>query len=178
MGKQLTGPTKLRNFSAEFPAAGSFYDTAQRFHWECEYADGLKMVVNDGRDGVRGGVTFEGEDGKWIHVNRGRLEANPKEILRTELKDTDERTYVSNNHVGNFIDCVSSAATSRLPRSRQPTGRSASHIWAISPCAWNGRNSSGTRRARRSRATSPRARCSAARCVPHGSSLNRDYQIV
>ncbi len=106
MGKQFTGPTTLRNFSGEFPKEGSFYNTATRFHWECEYDDGLKLVVNDGRDGVRGGVTFEGEGGKWIHVNRGRLEANPKEILRTELKETDERTYVSNNHVGNFVDCV------------------------------------------------------------------------
>ena len=105
-GQAVHRPTKLRNFSGEFPAAGSFYNTATRFHWECEYADGLRLVVNDGRDGVRGGVTFEGEDGKWIHVNRGHLDANPKEILRSELKDSDEKTYVSNNHVGNFVDCV------------------------------------------------------------------------
>ena len=106
MGKQLTGPTRLRNFSGEFPKGDSFYNTATRFHWECEYADGLKMVVNDSRDGVRGGVTFEGENGNWIWVNRGRLDSNNKDLLRTELKEDDERTYVSNNHVGNFVDCV------------------------------------------------------------------------
>lgn len=78
-------------------------------------ADGLKLVVNDGRDGVRGGVTFEGEGGKWIWVNRGRLDANPKELLRTELKEGDEHTYVSNNHVGNFVDCVFSGAEPIAP---------------------------------------------------------------
>ena len=106
MDKQLTGPTKLRNFSGEFPKPGSFYDTATRFHWECEYGDGLKLIVNDGRDGVRGGVTFEGEDGKWIWCDRGRVDANPKEVLRVEHGEGDRRVTVSNNHVGNFVDCV------------------------------------------------------------------------
>jgi len=106
MDKQLTGPVKLRNFISQFPKNGSFYDTAVQFHWETEYADGLKMIITDGRDGVRGGVTFEGENGKWIWCNRGRIEASAKDILRTEHKESDKRIPVSNNHVGNFVDCV------------------------------------------------------------------------
>jgi predicted dehydrogenase len=62
-------------------------------------------VVN--KDGQHHGVKFEGSDG-WIWVTRGKIEASTPEFLTQPLAASAERLYVSNNHMGNFFDCVRS----------------------------------------------------------------------
>ncbi len=61
--------------------------------------------------GQQHGVKFEGTDG-WIWVTRGKIEASNPEFLTTPLGANAERLYVSDNHMGNFFDCV---------KSRKPT---------------------------------------------------------
>ena len=103
MGKGLTGPVSFKNLSGEFPERTELYNTAGKYDWECTYADGLKMLIGTSQ---KGGVTFEGEDGKWIHTNRGRLQSNPPEVVKSKIEEGMTRVYESNNHVGNFVDCV------------------------------------------------------------------------
>ena len=52
------------------------------------------------------GIKFVGENG-WIWVTRGTLTASDRELLKTKLPD-DKRLYFSNDHMGNFLDCVKS----------------------------------------------------------------------
>src|SRR5438270_4988635 len=58
--------------------------------------------MSDGENGIR----FEGEDGKWIFVNRGKIEASDKKLLDDPLPSSATRLYVSDNHMGNFLACV------------------------------------------------------------------------
>src|SRR5262249_23756540 len=58
------------------------------------------------------GILFVGEDGKWIFVNRELITASDKKLLEEPLPSDAVRLYASNNHMGNFLDCV---------RSRKPT---------------------------------------------------------
>src|SRR5262249_33949626 len=69
------------------------------------------------------GVRFTGEDGKWIFVRRGGIEASdqkekPKKgrakskLLDEPLGKDATRLYGSGNHMGNFLECV---------RTRKPT---------------------------------------------------------
>ena len=51
------------------------------------------------------GVRFMGDKG-WVHVRRGRIQAEPASLLRTTLKAGEERLYVSGNHWTNFIECI------------------------------------------------------------------------
>jgi predicted dehydrogenase len=51
------------------------------------------------------GVTFEGSDGS-IFVTRGQITASDPELLKTELPSGAERLYVSNDHMGNFFECI------------------------------------------------------------------------
>jgi hypothetical protein len=51
------------------------------------------------------GVTFEGSDG-WIFVTRGEIKASDPALLKAELPSSAERLYVSNDHMGNFFECV------------------------------------------------------------------------
>jgi myo-inositol 2-dehydrogenase/D-chiro-inositol 1-dehydrogenase len=103
MKNQKTGPVSFTNLKGHFPPRSELYNTADRYDWECTYKDGLKLLVGTGQ---KGGVTFEGEDGKWIHTNRGRLQSNPEDIVKSKIDDSMERVYVSNDHVRNFVDCV------------------------------------------------------------------------
>ncbi|HOW73463.1 MAG TPA: Gfo/Idh/MocA family oxidoreductase [Phycisphaerae bacterium] len=51
------------------------------------------------------GIKFIGADG-WIWVTRGQLEASNPAILNDKLPDNTRRAYVSNDHMGNFMECV------------------------------------------------------------------------
>lgn len=51
------------------------------------------------------GVKFEGADG-WIWVTRGKIEASDPEFLTTPLAGDAVRLYESNDHMGNFFECV------------------------------------------------------------------------
>jgi hypothetical protein len=53
------------------------------------------------------GTKFEGTDG-WIWITRGKIEASRPEILTDPLPSSATRLYASDDHMGNFFDCVRS----------------------------------------------------------------------
>ncbi len=55
--------------------------------------------------GQQHGIKFHGTDG-WIWVTRGVINASDRQLLTQKLPEDAKRVYVSNNHMGNFIDCV------------------------------------------------------------------------
>jgi predicted dehydrogenase len=57
--------------------------------------------------GQQHGVKFEGTDG-WIFVSRGKLEASSPDLLTTTFDSKATRLYASDDHMGNFFDCVRS----------------------------------------------------------------------
>jgi len=57
--------------------------------------------------GQQHGVKFEGTDG-WIFVSRGKLEASNPDLLTTTFDGKATRLYASDDHMGNFFDCVRS----------------------------------------------------------------------
>ena len=61
--------------------------------------------------GQQHGVKFVGADG-WIFVTRGKIEASDPDLLKQELPGSATRLYASNDHMGNFFECV---------RTRKPT---------------------------------------------------------
>ncbi len=67
-------------------------------------ADNIYGGVADPK-GQRNGIRFEGPEG-WIWVNRGSLRASDPALLRTPLPEGALRLYVSNDHMGNFFECV------------------------------------------------------------------------
>ena len=44
----------------------------------------------------------------WIWVNRDDIKASDRELLTKPLPEDAERLYVSNDHMGNFFDCMRS----------------------------------------------------------------------
>jgi predicted dehydrogenase len=59
------------------------------------------------KNGQQHGVKFEGSDG-WIFVTRGKIEASQPELLTAPLDGKATRLYASDDHMGNFFDCIRS----------------------------------------------------------------------
>jgi len=111
----LEGPTEVEARVLTQPIPGG-YNTPSEFEATLTWANGVKQVVRTTpddtpyggvikKDGQRNGLKFEGTDG-WIWVNRGDLNASKDEIIETPLPDNAVRLEVSNDHMGNFFDCV------------------------------------------------------------------------
>ncbi len=101
IGAELSGPVAVRNARGRF-AEHPIYNTAVEFSFECEYANGVRMLVSSKE---RGGVRFEGTDG-WIWCDRGQYECSSPEVWASRIPARGVRLYQSFEHVTNFINCV------------------------------------------------------------------------
>ena len=98
------------------------YTAASEYEVEYTYANGVVHACRSTTasewfgapkdpNGQQHGIKFIGSEG-WIWVTRDALDASERERLADKLPDNAPRVYVSNNHMGNFVECV---------RSRKPT---------------------------------------------------------
>ena len=111
MGAEHSGPVEIEA-RAEFPKDG-LWDVHGAFHIEYTYAGGVKVFCTDNKENKQG-VVFEGTDG-WVYVRRGHIDANPKSLLEETIGPDETKLYVSNNHKGNFYECIKSRAATVAP---------------------------------------------------------------
>jgi predicted dehydrogenase len=126
MNTEKTGPIAIKNPKGVFPT-GDLWNTATEYYFECEYENGLKLIVSNKN---RMGVTFEGSEGS-VYVTRGRIESNPESILESPVGSNDVRLYESNNHFRNFIDCVISRKETIAPCETAHRSITISHLGNI-----------------------------------------------
>ncbi|HYE18787.1 MAG TPA: Gfo/Idh/MocA family oxidoreductase [Tepidisphaeraceae bacterium] len=55
--------------------------------------------------GRQHGIAYIGTEG-WLWVTRGKIDASKPEMLKEKLPESAPRVYVSNDHKGNFFECV------------------------------------------------------------------------
>ena len=136
----IIAPREVEAQALSQPIPGG-YTTFAEYEVRYTYANGVTLRVHTTKDddiygeivnpkGQRNGIRFEGSSG-WIWVNRREITASDPELLRTPLPADAVRLAVSNDHMGNFFDCVRSR---KLPICDVETGhRSATmcHLGAI-----------------------------------------------
>ena len=136
----LDGPVSIEGTPSTQPIAGG-YTAFSDYEVTYTYANGVRQTVKTTHDdtiyggvvnenGQRNGLKFEGSNG-WIWVNRDEITASDDALLSAPLPASATRLYVSNDHMGNFFDCVRSR---KLPVADVETGhRSASicHLGVI-----------------------------------------------
>lgn len=120
-----SGPVHYEG-SGVLPDPLALHNTTRQWDVHCRYPNGVKMRFMDqstaapvvkgySRYWLTNGTVFKGSEG-WVQFSRGAIYLFRKgdyvNVSRFEFRDSDERVYVSNNHMGNFINCM---------RSRQPT---------------------------------------------------------
>jgi predicted dehydrogenase len=117
LGMDRSGPTEIDGKALVEMIPGGF-TAASEYDITYTYANGVthscKSTTADTwsggvaeKNGQRHGVKFEGADG-WIWVTRGKIEASNPELLTAPLPAGAQTLYVSNDHMGNFFDCVRS----------------------------------------------------------------------
>lgn len=111
LGTEYTGPVEIEG-QTEYPKDG-LWDVHGPFRIEYTYANGVKVICADEQK-IKGGVTFEGDKG-WVWVTRGRIDAQPKSLLTETIGPNEIQLYKSNNHKGNFLDCIKSRAETIAP---------------------------------------------------------------
>jgi predicted dehydrogenase len=119
LGMDDGGPIAVEAEGDEPSKVPNSYNCHPHFKVTYTYPSGAKVICSSrGENGVR----MEGEDGKWIFVSRGLIEASdqaarpkrgrggrrggPSKILDEPLSKDATRLYVSANHMRNFLDGV------------------------------------------------------------------------
>jgi len=115
--------------TAVFPTDG-LANTSVTWNVSVVTPDGLHLHFTDDK-AQRHGCRFEGDKG-WVHVVRGGIKAEPESLLKEDLKPSDERLYESNNHHGNFLECI---RTRRDPVSPVEAGHAATTLTIVSDIA-------------------------------------------
>ena len=102
LGTDESGPTSAVG-KARYNPQGQF-EVPEWCEVTYEYGDGITVICGQGEPG---GTTFEGSDGS-IHVERKGMKADPVEIAKEPLTDDDVHLYASDDHYGNWLDCIKS----------------------------------------------------------------------
>jgi predicted dehydrogenase len=117
------------------------YTAASEYEVTYTYANGVvhscrSTTASEWHGGVKDpkgqqhGIKFIGSDG-WIWVTRGVIQAHDRGILTQKLPESAKRVYVSNDHMGNFIDCVKSRKTPICPAEVGHRSASLSHVGVL-----------------------------------------------
>ena len=120
-GTELGGPAEVEG-TGVFPK-DMLTDAATSWQVENRYANGVTLVhMDDGtarkhplQQGGHGhGVMFLGAEG-WVHVDRSRMDANPKSLLTAKTAPGEVHLFKSDNHHVNFIDAVKGRTKAAAP---------------------------------------------------------------
>jgi myo-inositol 2-dehydrogenase/D-chiro-inositol 1-dehydrogenase len=111
MGTEYTGPVEIQG-QAEYPKDG-LWDVHGDFSIEYTYANGVKVICADNKKNKQG-ILFEGDEG-WVYVMRGKIDAQPKSLLTSTIGPDEIHLYKSNNHKGNWLECIKSRAETIAP---------------------------------------------------------------
>ena len=105
MDAEHAGPVEIEG-KGTFPPESDVWNTPTGFHIECLYANGVKMTITN----RGGGVKFVGTEGTVTLSS-----AEPKSIWESQISPDEIHLYRSNDHYGNFVDCVISRKRTAAP---------------------------------------------------------------
>ena len=148
-----SGPVSYEGTGVVPTAPDELYNTTRQWDIHCVYQNGVSMRFMDTVTAtppvktyhylVRDhGTVFHGDEG-WIGVDRMAMYSHEKNKLRNqELKPTDKRLPVSDNHFGNFLDCMRSRKETISPFEAALRSDTISHLSEIvvrtqAPLKWN-----------------------------------------
>ncbi|MCH6232470.1 Gfo/Idh/MocA family protein [Cognataquiflexum rubidum] len=143
MDTELTGPRFIEAV-AEFPRSG-LWNVHGDFMVKAEYDNGITMLTSGG---YPNGIRYEGSEG-WIWVSRGdytasasdpvaqgnnakALDASDPKILQSEIGAGEIHLYESEEHHGNWLDCIQ---TGKQPLSPAEIGHRACSVCLVSHVA-------------------------------------------
>ena len=143
MDTEFTGPISVESV-AQFPKSG-LWNVHGDFMVKQEYENGITVYTSGG---YTNGIRYEGTEG-WIFVSRGSyvasasdpvdlaksakaLDASDPAILKSEIKESEIHLYKSDEHHGDWLDCIK---TRKQPISQVEIGHRSCSVCLISHIA-------------------------------------------
>jgi len=127
MGWDSTGPMEVEG-KGDYPLEG-IWNAATTYHFVAKYKGGVEMhVANSGNANIRSGTKWIGENGNWVWVDRGGLEANPATILQEKIGPNETQLFRSPGHQREFLDCVKSRHATITPAETAHRAASIGHL--------------------------------------------------
>lgn len=143
MNTEYTGPEEIEAV-AEFPRSG-LWDVHGDFMVKARYDNDLMLFISGG---YTNGIRYEGTEG-WIFVSRGNyqatasdpvsqaesakaLDASDPRILTSAIGENEIHLYQSEEHHGNWLDCIQSR---KQPISTAEVGHRACSVCLVSQIA-------------------------------------------
>jgi len=111
MGEDLGGPTLVEAGGFSPPQKTDVWDAAWQYEVKCTYASGVTTRISNRN---RMGVLFLGSDG-WVYVNRGGFSVSNPEWTKRDFNPGHADVYRSDDHQGNFLNCVQSRKPTITP---------------------------------------------------------------
>ncbi|MDZ4687402.1 MAG: Gfo/Idh/MocA family oxidoreductase [Planctomycetaceae bacterium] len=100
-----SGPVSVEG-TAEFHPQ-QWYEVTSSCRLTYTYATGVKVVLGQLQEDIKGGCKFIGTRGS-IFVDRGKIVGTPEDLVKEPLPDNATRLYASKNHHQDFLDCIKS----------------------------------------------------------------------
>ncbi len=113
LGFDSTGPIGIEGVG-EYPPQDALWNSATKYKVTANYANGVTMIIAGGYKEIRGGTKWIGDKG-WVYVDRGKIDAEPKELLQSEIGPNEIHLKKSPGHYAEFIECVKSRGTTLTP---------------------------------------------------------------
>ncbi|MBN2450936.1 MAG: Gfo/Idh/MocA family oxidoreductase [Lentisphaeria bacterium] len=125
LGSDRSGPVQVSG-KGVFPTDGP-YDNPIEYSVDYVYGDGVTLNCSTSN---RGGTHWEGTEG-WVFVTRGRIDAEPKSLLKSVIRPEEIHLVDSRNHKGHFLDCIRTRAETVAPCEVGHRSASMGHIGNI-----------------------------------------------
>jgi predicted dehydrogenase len=107
LGRDESGPVAVAATATFHPE--KWYEVPMQSTVTYTYEDGIKIICEQGTD-APGGLTFHGSEGT-LYVTRGKIDANPRDILKEPRIATYRRLGRSDDHHANWLECIRTRAT-------------------------------------------------------------------
>jgi predicted dehydrogenase len=120
LGMDSSGPISVETMGYPIEARALCYNHPRNFEITYKYANGTELIcMGRGLNGVLfvgepepetvtpKGKKQRGRD-RWIFVDRGHIRASDEKLLKEPLPKDANSLYVSNDHMGNWLDCLRS----------------------------------------------------------------------
>jgi predicted dehydrogenase len=152
LGMDGSGPVAIEASGASPSKGPNSYNCHLTFKVTYTYGNGARLICShtqlpgspdpkeskvSGRNGRErterhdNGVLFVGDGGQWIFVNRGTITASDPKLLEEPLPSNATPLYHSDDHMGNFIDCVRSRKQTICPAEVGHRSVSVCHLGVI-----------------------------------------------
>ena len=103
MGMDKSGPVEVQASGFKYPKKLDVFNAAYHYKISCKYANGVTTTITSNEQNAQGAKWY-GEDGSWIYVRRGRLDASNKEWIKGGFDAGPKKVYHSPEHHRNFLD--------------------------------------------------------------------------